>query len=190
MADGYRRQGYERVIVAGRGMGAWLALVAATEPAHGFDAIIAAAPAAGGAVRDTLQSAARGGARFLNNSELAGLIENVRATRLVIALFEGDPEAGVKDASTGKPLPDDRADGVREALSRVNLDGLIIDNPVYARGHYGAWSVGFDYGWGDCVRTYLLDPDPDSEATCDVPGRDDHRALVRVDDIADAADRA
>ncbi len=189
VADGYRQQGYRRVFVAGQGMGAWIALVAATEPAHGFDGIIAAAPAAAGRFATRYNRRRAAGTRFLNNLELAGLIENVRGTRLVIALFTGDPESGADVATNDEPARDDRGGGVREALSRVNLDGLVLDNPSYASGHYGAWTVGFDYGWGDCIRTYLFDADPDSAATCVVPGADDHRALMTVEDIPRAADR-
>lgn len=135
-----RTLGYQRVIVAGQSVGAWLSLEAAAKGAP-VDAVIAAAPARFG--KDTGSKRREG-----NRDELMPVLEQLRRRDVAVTLlfFTGDE---FDPGGTSLRARDVLAQG---GPARV----LLVDSPAGITGHGGGATLKFVMTYGDCIRDFVL----------------------------------
>jgi pimeloyl-ACP methyl ester carboxylesterase len=135
-----RDSGYQRVIVAGQSVGAWLSLEAAAKGAP-VDAVLAAAPARFGKDIGTKR-------RENNRDELIPVLEKLRARSVAVTLmfFTGDE---YDPGGTSLRARDVLAQG---GPARV----LLLDAPPGITGHSGGATLKFVLTYGDCIRDFVL----------------------------------
>lgn len=135
-----RAEGYQRVIVAGQSVGAWLSLEAAAKGAP-VDAVIAAAPARFGKEVGSRR-------RDNNRDELMPVLEKLRERNVAVTLmfFTGDE---YDPGGTSLRARDVLSHG---GAARV----LLLDAPPGITGHGGGASLKFVLTYGDCIRDFVL----------------------------------
>jgi pimeloyl-ACP methyl ester carboxylesterase len=141
-------RGYRKLVLAGQSYGAWISLLVAASgpPIH---AVIATAPAAFGRYPDS---------RIFrrNADDLYPILDQVRHTRVMLFLFEGDAYD-----------PGDRGTPARAILEEHDVDHAVIAYPHGWKGHGAANWNGFATRFGPCMVRFIDPKLPASEAHCE-----------------------
>lgn len=134
-----RRLGYQRVILAGQSVGAWLSLEAAANGAP-VDGVIAAAPARFG-------RSIGNGARQNNRDQLLPVLDQLRLRDLTVTLifFPGDEYD-----------PGGTSLRARDLLTQGGAARMLLLDPPDISGHTGGASLRFVMGYGDCIRDFVV----------------------------------
>lgn len=133
----FKRQGYQRVALAGQSFGAFMALMAA-DASDEVDAVIATAPAAYGSFGDFYDS-------WRNNAtKLYPLLDTVRHARVMVFYFHGDDFD-----------PGGRGDRSREILSARHIEHVVVDQPPQLTTHWAASTPLFEHRFGGCILGFL-----------------------------------
>jgi tetratricopeptide (TPR) repeat protein/pimeloyl-ACP methyl ester carboxylesterase len=158
-----KAQGYARIIVGGQSWGGWTSLALSTKPDLALDGVIMVVPACcgwkfGGANTED--------ANFANNKLYFDQIIQHDRYPTVAVFFSGDEYE-----------PADRGKGAAEALTKNGVPNLVINHPPGFKGHGSAWFPVFDYGYRECMVSFLLAP---KTAHCPRPviGKGDFRAVL------------
>ncbi|MBV9521383.1 MAG: alpha/beta hydrolase [Alphaproteobacteria bacterium] len=132
-----KRQGYQRIVLAGQSFGAFLSLMAA-DASDDVHAVIATAPAAYGSFSDYYES-------WENNAtQLYPLLERVRRARIMLFYFHGDDfDPGGRGAQS------------EAILAAHNIDHLIVDQPPQLTTHWAATTGLFVRRFADCIRNFI-----------------------------------
>jgi tetratricopeptide (TPR) repeat protein/pimeloyl-ACP methyl ester carboxylesterase len=139
-----KAKGYARIIVGGQSWGGWTSLALSTKPDLPLDGVILVVPACcgwkfGGANTDD--------PNFANNKLYFDQIIQHDRYPTVAVFFSGDAYE-----------PADRGKGAATALTRNGVPNLIINHPPGLKGHGSAWFPVFDYGYRECMVSFLLTP--------------------------------
>jgi len=138
-AQGFKSQGYRRVISAGQSFGGWISFAAAGRTRGLFDAIIATAPAAHGEV-------GRSSNYELNASHLYDMASDLNPTRVLVVFFERDSYD-----------PGGRGPRLARILSQAGMPFAVIDRPAGFAGHSVGQSLGFARVFGPCILAFVAE---------------------------------
>lgn len=132
-----RTIGYKQVISAGQGYGAWLSIMAASDPAQSFDAVIAIAPQAFGEMGKSNN--------WTKNAEhLYPLVQNMKPVPVFLALFAND---NFDPGGRGKELS--------AILDKKHQPYALLDRPADLTGHAAGNSSFFAREYGSCITDFL-----------------------------------
>ena len=135
-AEGLKRRGYRRVVLAGQSFGAFISLIAA-DHSDAVDAVIATAPAAYGSAQSNPFGYG------LNATRLYDLLGAVRHARVALFFFDGD----IFDPGGRAPIAD-------EILRARGLAHLVVDRPAGLPTHWASISPAFATQFGSCLVAF------------------------------------
>jgi pimeloyl-ACP methyl ester carboxylesterase len=135
-AEGLKRRGYRRVVLAGQSFGAFISLIAAGR-SDAVDAVIATAPAAYGSAQSNPFGYG------LNATRLYDLLGTVRHARVALFFFDGD----IFDPGGRAPIAD-------EILRARGLAHLVVDRPAGLPTHWASISPAFATQFGSCLVAF------------------------------------
>jgi pimeloyl-ACP methyl ester carboxylesterase len=167
-----RKEGYQRVVFAGRSWGAWLALAAASRYRMKADALVLIVPATYG--KRTDEGTGKPNPNFVRSrTDYAPLIAGVSTPSIVVFFKDDDFDPGGRGAIT------------EATLGKRGVPHILIDGPAGLTGHGADWFPLFDYAFGDCFATFLAAP---ANATCQPRPLDDtdFRSVLLKSQITDA----
>jgi pimeloyl-ACP methyl ester carboxylesterase len=135
-AEGLKRRGYRRVVLAGQSFGGFISLIAAGR-SDAADAVIATAPAAYGSGQSNPFGYG------LNATRLYDLLGAVRHARVALFFFDGD----IFDPGGRAPIAD-------EILRTRGLAHLVVDRPAGLTTHWASISPAFAAQFGPCLVAF------------------------------------
>jgi hypothetical protein len=163
-AEKLKKQGYQKIILAGQSAGGWGAVEASLY--SDIHALIALAPATYGSNNSDM-----------NAKVLYEYLEDMpKHTRVVLGLFEGD-----------EWNQDDRGQKSLKILNDRNVPSIVLDRPKYIYGHGGGFSAAFDYLYRDCLADFVNAPSAKPATTC--PAKEIPDDLKSADAGSDLHDR-
>ena len=129
--------GYRKIVLAGQSRGAWFAASIAGKSPDVFAAISTAPGGYGDANIGTMSRSAE---------ELGELLAEIRNTRVMLFLFNGDPRENVPGGRGGRS---------QRALTRAGVPFVVVDKPTDFWGH-GASGMGrFTRRYGECIVRFV-----------------------------------
>ena len=147
--DRLKAKGYRRLVLAGQSLGAWMSLALGDRRGDLY-AVIAMAPALYGTARDWPKLFPR------NATELATLVDGLRAERVMLVFLSDDPYD-----------PGGRAASAEASLRTRAIPHLVIDQPDLPTGHDGGNGAVFAHHFGACVVAFLEAPVMPARAACE-----------------------
>jgi pimeloyl-ACP methyl ester carboxylesterase len=135
-AEGLKRNGYRRIVLAGQSFGAFISLMAAGR-SDAVDAVIATAPAAYGSAESNPVGYG------LNATRLYEVLGSVRRARVALFFFEGD----IFDPG-GRAAMADRILGARR------LAHLVVDRPAGLSTHWAGIGTAFAEHFAPCLVAF------------------------------------